>query len=186
MKILRFCLIVCLVLVISMGQVVSSARPRNVNFREYLEGKRDLKVYIPDVTNSCGDNKIDTKELKKNIEEALASRRSHTFEIVQDESSANIAVEIDITEYYWTLEDPVDQITGAAAVAYDAMKKEKYARMQAVFTLFDVKKNRQIWSEIIKATITDDTMTEEGSYALINERITKVFIRKLFKRAKSR
>ena len=153
-----------------------------------------IKTYVADIKNSSGNNKIDLKDLKDALENVLASRPPRKFEfsgkgdrtkfkIVENPSEADIAVNTLITEYLWTEDDPVDMIVGVPSIAYDALTKENYARMQVVMTVNDTKSGMLLWEDSLKATITDKTMAEKESYDRINERIAKVFIRELFKRS---
>lgn len=152
---------------------------------DFFEDKYVIKAYVSDMVNSCGDDKIDVKDLKSGIEKALDSRRSHTFKIVSEETEADIIINTEIVEYLWTEEDPVDMIMGIATVV-DAAVQDNYARMQIVFTVIDAKDGAQLWREKLQSTITNATMTEEESYSMSNENIVKVFIRKLFAKPRRR
>ncbi len=153
---------------------------REANMIEFFEKRYITKVCVEEVTNSSGDRAIDTAVVKGNIEQALLDRKSHRFEIVETEAEADIVVKMDITEYFFTTEDPVDMIVSPLAIAIDKMKKDHYARMQARVTVVDAKTGRELWKRSIKSTITDATMSEEESYERSQERIVKILVRRLF------
>jgi hypothetical protein len=162
------------------------AYARRKTMREFFDEKGVTKAYVSDVTNSSGDSTIDLKEVKSVIEEALRSRRSHTIEIASSQAAADIVIDVDITEYVWTDEDPVDMVFSPIAAAADAAIQDNYARMQANFTVTDAKKSKKLWKELVQSTITSATMAKEESYGLSTDRLVKNFIKKLFKKPKRR
>lgn len=176
-----FLVFLFIVLQLYSGEVYARRKGTIIDF---FNSKDVIKAYVSDIVNSSGDSKIDVKELKKSIEKALASRLSHTFKIVSKKAEADIIISAEIIEYLWTENDPVDTMIGFPAMVYDAAKKKNYARMKAIFIIVDAEDGTQIWRERLKSTITSSAMTEEESYDLSNERIAKVFIRRLFKRPK--
>ncbi len=138
--------------------------------------------------------KADTAGLRKAVENALETRMTLSFKPVSNIEEADIAVECDINEFFWTDADPVDNIAGLGAIAYDAAIKENYSRMQAVFAVKDLKekftkrakdKGKPLWEENVKATITSKKMGKEESVALMNEKITKIFMRDCFSKKMS-
>lgn len=173
---LLFPMAVCFIL----PQTASAKRIRN--WQELLAEGETIKIYIEDIKNSTGDNNIQLKGLKTDIENALRTRMSTDFDLVTAPDEASVILKSDITEYYWTLEDPIDEIHSSASLAIDIMKKEHYVRMTVDFILLYVPTNKVIWQNPIKATITDNNMSEEDSYKMVNERIVKVFVRNLFKK----
>ena len=156
------------------------------NMREFFDKKHITKAYVPDVVNSSEYGNVDTAGLKKSIEDALVTRQSHKFEIVSGKSDADIVVDIEVVEYLFTEEDPVDMVFSPIAAAADAARREPYTRMQAVFSIVDMKKGSVIWQEDLQSTITHAAMTEQKSYGMSNERMTEVFLKELFKKPKRR
>jgi len=153
---------------------------------EYFDRMGTIKTYVADIVNNSGDNKINVDELEKNIENALAARLSHTFQIVRDKRDADIIVNGEIVEYVFTEKDPIDMVTGMASAAYDLLTTEHYARMQIVMSITDAKSGKVLWEDRFKSTITNPTMTEEESYGRINSRIPKIFQIRLFKKKRNR
>jgi len=154
------------------------------NIIEYFDEKGVIKTHVRDIKNSTGDSNIDVAELKKRLEKAFVERGSHAFKIVSDIDTADIVVDVDVAEYFWTEEDPVDLIFSPIAAAIDKAKAENYARMQADIVIIDVKSGQELWKERVQSTLTDDTMTEKESYHLTYERFSKMFMKKLFKKPK--
>ncbi len=139
-----------------------------------------VKVYVADPVDTTQEKKVDLKDLKAKFEEALKNRKSIRFEVVPTREAAQIAVDCQVSELYWTDHDPVDMLMGAASAAYDAMTVEAYARMQAAVTVADVKQSRTIWEDKLIATVTKKDMSQADSAALINEDMAKGFVRACF------
>jgi len=130
MKITRiFLIFAVLMILLCCGE--AGARSKK-GIRGYFEKRDIVKTYVAGIKNSSGDKKLDPKRVKKEIEEALAARRSQKFEILDKESGADIIVYFDIIEYIWTDQDPVDMVVGTIGVAYDVLTKENYARMRVI------------------------------------------------------
>ena len=159
---------------------------RKVNMIEYFDEKGVIEAYVAKVENASGDSSIDENEIKRQIEKALAERRSHSFKIVASEASADISIDVKVTEYFWTEEDPVDMLVTPITIAVDKAKAENYARMQADITVRNAKNGRELWNERVQSTITDDTMTKEEGYGRSYERFAKNFIKKLFRKPRKR
>ena len=159
---------------------------RGVNILEYFQARNVTGIYIEDISNASGDNLINLGLIKKEIENAFMARVSQKFEIARLRDKSDVALRMEITEYLWTNEDPVDNLIGIGGVAMDVAKQENYARMIAGITIMDTATGDVLWEDTIKATITDDTMTEQASYGRINERIVKVLMRNIFSRNKNR
>ncbi len=149
---------------------------KSKNLYEMLNAKEEVKVYIADITNSSGDNKADLVSLKNILENDLITRMTITFKVVPNKEKADITIGCDITEFIWKEDDPVDMLVGAAGVIMDAMVKDNYSRIQAIFTVTN-SKGKRMWSKALKATITKKKISSEESMKLLNERIVKIFMR---------
>ena len=161
-------------------------RRRSGNLYDTLSEKAAVKTYVAEVTDSTGEAKADRVALRKTLEDTLMTRMTINFEIVSKPADADIVVSCDIIEYFWTDKDPVDNITGTVAIAWDAINKQNYARMTAIFTVTDAKDNKVLWEKRIKATITDEFVTADESVGMINRRITKIFMRDAFSKKRGR
>jgi len=158
----------------------------NVNIMEYFENQYITRIFVNDIKNSTGNEEVDLILLKESVENAFLERVSQDFEVAVTSETADVTIDMNITEYLWTEDDPVDNLLGIGGVAIDAAKQENYARMIAEFKFTDVKSGEVLWEDTLKATITDDEMSEGDSYGMINDRIVKVLTRNLFSRHKAR
>jgi len=155
------------------------------NLYNFLNEKGQVKTYVSDITDSSGHAKADLVALKGVLEDALATRMTIDFELVSKRQDADIIIDCDITEFLWTDEDPVDNITGIGPIILDSITTENYGRIQAVFRVTDAVRNRQLWQKRIKATITSKEITEEASVSMLNERIVKIFMRDCLSKTRS-
>ena len=154
---------------------------RRESMVEYFDKIGPVAVYIPLIVNTSSDSNVDLEGLKNEIEKALKNRISHTFNIAASEADADIVIDINVTGYYWTEEDPVDMIISPLAAAVDKAKDENYARMEMNVVITEAATGRVLWRKEVQSTITDDTMTKEASYGMSNERIAKNFVKELFR-----
>ncbi|MFC1570240.1 hypothetical protein ACFL4E_00470 [Candidatus Omnitrophota bacterium] len=167
-----------------------------VNFYDILNNAREVKTYVADITDSSGQAKGMTGELKKVLEDALATRMSIHFVLVKDKKDADIVITCDITESIWLKDDPIDNIHGIGPAAYDIAMKQNYARMNAVFTVERGPEKKELfkwmggrflrreylWKEEISGQVTKTDMPEKESIPLVEERLVKVFMRRCFSR----
>jgi len=82
-------------------------------------------------------------------------------------------------------DDPVDEVYGVASAALDAAMIENYARMHVQTDLVAAKKNRILWSDRVKATMTRKDMPREKSYELIYPKFIKSVTIEIFKKRKN-
>ncbi|MFC1480384.1 hypothetical protein ACFL5Y_02925 [Candidatus Omnitrophota bacterium] len=160
-------------------------RPKS-NLYEMLSRKSVVKTYVEDIADSSGKAKADLKHLKKALEDALITRMTINFELVSTKENADIIIGCDITEFYYTTEDPIDQIGSSVTFVMDVLSKANYVRMQAVFTVMDVATGKQLWREKVRSTVTNKTMTEQQSVPTANARIIKIFMRDCFSKPPSK
>lgn len=147
------------------------------NLYDDLSEREVVKVYVEKIKDSSGAAGADTAALWKLLEDELVARMTITFEAVSERAEADISVGCDITEFLWTAEDPIDNLAGTVGLVLDTLTKSHYARMQAIFTVTDVKKNKLMWKKKLKATITDNSMGPAESVYMLNERMVKMFFR---------
>ena len=171
----------CMVSLFYPGEVFAG-RIRTIH--DLFEKKEVIKAYVEPVVNSSGDDGVDVNAIRDEVEDALAARISQKFEIVNKKAQADILIDMNVVEYVWTEHDPVDMVAGVASAAYDALKDERYARMQVTARIVYVKTDRQLWQDRFKATRTSPAMTKEESYGFIYKKIAKIFIVRLFKKPK--
>ncbi len=158
----------------------------NADLSDFLSRKGVVKVYVDAIKDSSKDKKVDAADLKKEVEDALAKRKSIRFEVLPARDQADIAIEGDVSEFFWTDSDPVDMLIGLGGTAMDAATRENYARMRALIRVIDVKGGKTLWEDRVTATITSKTMTADQSVTLINEDMAKVLIREAFGKKRDR
>ena len=151
------------------------------DFQSFLKDNPTVKVYV-ELTNSSGDDKVDINSLKKHIEEGFAARKSHNFTIADTAIEADIIFKGDVVEYVWMAEDPVDQVWGVGAAAMDALIIENYARIQVNTKLISAKHNHLLWSDKVKATMTQKVMPKETSYEIVYPRFVKSVMIEIFRK----
>ena len=178
--------VLAIALVASLTCSEEALAKRFKHIMDFFDDKGTIKTYISGIKNSSGDNNVDTRALQSAIETALEARRSHNIDIVSSGSGADMVIDIEITEYFWTEEDPVDLIFSPVAAAADAAKAENYVRMQMDVIVTNAKDGRELWNDHVQSTITDATMSKEASYDMSYERITKNLVKELFKKPKRR
>lgn len=185
--------LLCLFIISLLLSLAYSYAERLDPMDELIDRDEVLKVYVADVKNSSGNNTVNAENIKFILEKTLSERPprkfdfsgktiNRKFEIVESASLADVVVNSMVIEYLWTDDDPIDIIIGVYAVAYDALTKENYARMQVVFSINDTKSGVLLWEDKIVATITDKNMSEEDSYTQMEERIVKIFMREIFEK----
>jgi len=172
---------------------IGESRQRE-NLYSVLQDQSEVKTYIRDVRDSSGSSEEFVTLIKKDLESDLEARKSIHFVIVNDEKDADIIISCDIAERMWIEVDPIDMVHSAAAGVYDAMIKENYSRLEAVFVvergprkvIFKrIGGKRIMWDQSVQATVTKKIMPEKESIPLVSERLVEVFMRKCFsKKAK--
>ena len=152
---------------------------------EFCKDKHPTKVYIGELTNSSGDNKVNLKELKEDIAKAFEARTKYDFEIVNSEKEADIMVTLNVTNYVWMETDPIDQMPWFAT-AYDAMNEVHYARIEADVKVFNLKSGRAMWEQEVWGTVDHATMTEDESYGHANMRLADMMMKEMLSTPKDR
>lgn len=135
-----------------------------------------VAIHVAEPVDKSKEPKADLPGLKAALEKALTERKSVRFAVQPVETGARLRVNAEVTETIWLKDDPIDMLMGVGGTAMDAAVVEHYARMQAVFTVTDVKSGRALWSEDLKATITSNDVTEANFKQKINERMAEVFV----------
>ncbi len=152
-----------------------------------LFNKKSLvRVVVALPTDVSEQKAVSGVEFKKELENALAARKSIRFQAVQAPDEADLTIDSKITEYYWTDHDPVDMLMGVGATAMDAARVENYARLQAIFVVTDVRTQRVIWTDKLMATMTGSGLTKEDGPVRISQEMAQVFIRTCFGKKRPR
>ena len=148
--------------------------------------KPSVRVAVALPTDVSEQKSVNAGDVKKELESALAARKSIRFQTLPDPEGADLTIDAQITEYYWTDHDPVDMLMGVGATAMDAARAENYARLQAVFTVRDAKTKKTLWNDKLMATMTGGDLTKENGPAMIAKEMAQVFIRNCFGKKRPR
>ncbi len=145
--------------------------------------KESVKIYVAMPVDASGEA-VDVKLLKTKLESALKKRVSLSFDVVKKPKSADLIVQCEITEYFWSNEDPLDMLMGAGGAAYDAAILENYSRMQANFSVLEKSATVPCWAGKLKASVTDAEMKEKDGFLRASEKMAKVFMKEAFGKKK--
>ena len=135
-----------------------------------------VAIHVAEPADKSKEPKADLPGLKTAVEKALAARKSVRFSVQPAEAGARLRVNAEVSETIWLKDDPIDMLIGVGGTAMDAAVVEHYARMQATFTVTDVKTGRVLWTDELKATLTSNDVTETNFKEKINERMAEVFV----------
>jgi hypothetical protein len=167
--------------------LLSVAAPAfSANLYETYSRKGHVKIFVEKPTDKTEKKKVNVESLKSAIEKALKERQSVRFDILRSTDEAELVVETEITEFYWTDHDPVDMIMGLGGTAMDVAKVECYARLTANYKVKDGKSGSTLWSDKLKATLTKGGMSEAQSLELIGDDAAKVLMKEAFGKKRSR
>jgi hypothetical protein len=157
--------------------MTGECREKQTFYEWLVEKDRPIKVYVAEVTDSSGKAGECIPLLKKDMEEMLASRKRIQFVLTQDKKEADIIMACNITEFFWTDIDPVDDITGIGPILLDSVRKENYGRLTGNFMITDAQTGRVLWESKLKATITGNHITPENAAMMLSDRMMDVLTR---------
>jgi hypothetical protein len=147
-----------------------------------MSRRKEVPIFVAMPTDA-GATKLDMALLKTKIEETLRNRKSIHFLPVEDASKALLTVDVQTDGYVFSLEDPIDMLVGAGAVAMDAAKKDPYGSMEATFTVMSAGGEVR-FKDKLRGSVTEEKMTEAESPGKVFEKISEVFVRNAFGKKK--
>lgn len=156
------------------------------SIRDLFEQRKAARVFVSDIKNASATKGLDIAGLKESVQDTLAERKSHSFEIVSTREQADIVIDMEVLEYLWTDTDPIDTIVGIFGTAYDLATTTHYARMRTHVKISHSTSGRLIWDEKVTATLNHPDMSEEESFPLMNKEWSKTFVRNLLRRPRGR
>lgn len=152
---------------------------------ETFKSKKEVAVFIGDLTDATKAHEVNLADLKTKLESEFTNRKSIHFKVVSSKSEADIVVEGAVKDFFWAPTDPVDMIMGVGMVAMDAVNQEPYARIEADLKITD-KNDQVLWADKkVTATLTQAGMTHEKSTTMINDRLATVLVKRAFGKKKS-
>lgn len=155
-----------------------------VSLYDMLRKSPVVKVAVSKISNSSKEDRVDTDDLKRRLEDALGNRRSIHFEVVEDAKEADIIIDCDVTLYYWASEDPLDMILLARAIIMGALTIKSYAYLEALFTVTDAGKKEILWNKKLKIDLIRKSVSLQDSLILINEKTVRTFFRECFSKGR--
>src|SRR3989338_4243795 len=156
---------------------LSHAQPASL-YRLFNE--KVVKVYVAPIKDLSSGHDVEPALVESKLKEALKNRKSIHFVIVEQKEQAQLAIAIELKGFMWTDHDPVDMIMGLGAAALDAAKVEDYASLEADFTVSDVLKDKILWQERVRASVTKKPMPKPDSLPLVAEGLAKSFLKSCF------
>lgn len=155
------------------------------NLYGYLSKQsQPIRLYVEDIQQKESALQVDSAAFKTDLEKTLQERKSIRFAVVKTSEEADLILRVAIHDYYWTDDDPIEPLTSLPMMAYDAVTKEKYARLRAKFVVLDAKRDRVIWSELVKSTVSDAHMSEQEGSVRAHQELIQHFIRFAFSKPK--
>ena len=178
-----FCLIFFVGLSLSLAQEESIGSL----FKNKINDKIPVKVYIKEVINQSGQNQIMMEDFKKELEQSLHQRRSIKFEVVNSPAESDIQMSVVIKSYQYLEKGPLKPSPGIETTLLDAAATmtENYVEMAVEYTVVDTKTNKLLWKGAINEYLKKK-MTPEESIPLIYDVVTRTFIWKCFGKANLR
>ncbi len=155
---------------------LASAEPNPLY--EQLSRAKEVKISVKTPSDSAA-SKLDVAGFKKAIEDALKARKSIRFAPVATEAEAQFVVEADIKGFTFSLTDPVDMLAGVGMAAMDAAKVDHFASTDVRFTVKEIS-GKVRWDDVVHASLTEATMTEEEARVKILDRAATMFMREAF------
>ncbi len=139
---------------------------------------KEVKVYIAPPSNPT-NVAIDPSLFQKKMEENLKNRKSVHFAVVS-EQEAQIKVESQLLGYHFSEVDPVDMLGGVGMAALDAAKQDHFAAMEVDMKILEA--GKIIWNDRVRASVTDEKMTEAESKEKVLDKAANMFLRQAFGR----
>lgn len=172
--------LLCITIVAAFIAVTATAAmAEKANPTPYLKGDKVVKVYVKDIVNESGDNRVSAEAFKKVFEQSLLNRKSIKYEITKSPEDSEVQISGVIKKYQYAEKDPVKISPSAASIALDAVTTENYVEMTVDFTITDTAKNKVIWKEEVYDFVKH-TMTPEESLPIIYDKVSRTFMWKSF------
>lgn len=165
-----------------------------LSYAAYRRADKNLSYLVRNKAVQVAIGKFDKKndvqysaeDLIKFLTEELTRRFSNKIKIVSTESEADIVIQGNIKEYYYTEKDPIDNLVGSAAIVLDVIKQDSYGRMQAEIIVYNSKTKKTLLDQLVVATVTRSSMTAKESYEVVGRRLAKQVVVKCFGISKNR
>ncbi len=151
---------------------------------EKLSRQSQVKVYVATPTDVSEKKALEPAALKAALEKAFTERKSIHFKVVPAAEEAEYVLDTEVKGFTFSESDPVDMLMGAAAIALDTATIDHYGTTETTFTLKDAKAGRTVWTDTLRASVTDHTMTEAESHVKVSEKLGEMLMRTAFGKKK--
>ena len=178
-----------LVIVISLIFPSSDANAR-VKLKESLCNEfwgKTLATFVADPVDSSGKAGEMVKTLRKTIEDSMSTRMNIDFNIVTARDNADIAVDIDIKNITLEKKSSGDDPSGGAGKAVLGLfGGGDGGRIEAVFTVTDLRVKKMLWQKNLMATVSARGDSDLSLEELLSDRLAEIFARECFAKKKLR
>lgn len=171
--------VICVMLTLVV--LAPAAWSKSDNLYESASHKAVVNVKIEQFSVDENCKEINGEDVVRAFEKVLSGRKSVTFSIVDNLKDADFLISWDIKKFVYSKTDPIDVLIPIGLVI-DLAVNQNYARLEFHASVYDTSKNRVVWENDLKATLTESDMPLEKSIPLIIERAAKVFVRECFGR----
>ncbi len=143
------------------------------NLFNMFEKKKEVKVYISDITDSTEEApEIVPALIREALEAALETRLTIYFKLVGTEE-ADIIIACNVVELFFTTESAVPMVSSI-------LPEKSHGRLRAVFTVTSGGNGEVLWQREIGATVKTKKIDQEEILSLLGDRIVTVFMRECF------
>jgi hypothetical protein len=187
MKIAKSISAFCMISFVCCAMGLASEETIGWLFKDKINDKVPVKVYIKDIVNQTGQGQITSEAFKKELEASLHERRSIRFIVVNNVSESDIQMIANIKDFKYMEKGIFKPTPGIATTLLDAVATmtENYVEMTVEYTVIDTKSDKMLWNHTINEYIKK-RMTEEECIPLIYDAVTRTFVWKCFGKANLR
>jgi hypothetical protein len=146
-----------------------------------FKDKQPIKVFLKDFANESGKNQIIAEDFRKSVENAMLSRKSIKFEVVNDAGSSDIQVSAIIKKYQYLDKGPMKPTLapGGFFIEMAATAAHNYAEMTVEYTVIDTKTSNVLWKDTLTPYVKK-TMTPDESVPMVYKTAAKNFLWRAF------
>lgn len=149
------------------------------NLRSYTEDGKTLNIFLNNFSSLS--DKVNPEQFKEILADALKNRKSQKFSIMKSKDGAQLYIDCTIKSFLYLEKDPIDQFSaGTTGLIVDAFVSQNYAKIEAEFSVYRAKDDKNMWSSTEVVTVTQSNMPEADSIPKVLQETAKRFIFKCF------
>lgn len=168
------------ILAVSLFTDISSAL--NDDLAYLAKDRRPVSVFLKELKNESGQDRIKVDDFKKIFEAALLRRKAVTFTVVSAPDASDIQISCNLKKYLHSETDPINSYAGTPGMLLDALTVQNYAEITGEFTVVDTKSGKVIWKKSVMAYV-EGAMTPEESMPLVYDKLARTFLWRSFGKA---